>query len=291
MTLLSQKIESTNDETQRSEKVATFIILTAIGILVYTLAGYNYSIDSSTRLIVRIIVPITLAGFLFILKRMGRDLWFSIVFTFFSVSVGFLATHFLGTWYRLVPGLSQDTAQGIALAKFAEVLPIVFAVITLGFLVGENWTSIKMRGGDVYRSMRLGVYALPLSYLSFLFMGGTIIVITGMEFLTIIPWILLFALSNSFMEELIFRGVFLDKLEKLFGARMALVQTSLIFALFHVSVLQATGFEMIAAFLVFIMILGFAWGYIVQKSDSIWGAVFAHAVADIFVIIVGLGLF
>jgi membrane protease YdiL (CAAX protease family) len=246
--------------------------------------------DSSTKLIVRILVPILLAGVMFILRSRGNDNWFSIVFTFFTISIGFLAAHFLGTWYRIIPGLALDTVQGVAIAKFAEVLPIVVSVIVLGFLYGENWTSLRMKGGRLGTSMKLGVAALPLSYLSFLFMGGTIIVMAGNEFLVIIPWLLLFALSNAFMEELIFRGAFLDKLEKQFGERVALVQISLIFAIFHVSILQATGFEMIVAFTAFIMILGLAWGYIVQKSDSIWGAVLAHAVADIFVIIIGLGL-
>jgi membrane protease YdiL (CAAX protease family) len=112
----------------------------------------------------------------------------------------------------------------------------------------------------------------------------------GSDFFTVIPWMLVFAFSNAFMEELIFRDVFLDKLKNLFGERLALVQTSLMFSIFHVSILETTGTEMIVAFTAFIMLLGLVWGYIVQESDTIWGFVLAHIVADVLVVSTILGL-
>jgi membrane protease YdiL (CAAX protease family) len=290
LTVLAESIEPTSSEMKLFQKVGAFLLLTLVGIVVYTFSGYNYFMDSTTRLVTRIIVPIALAGILVILRSKGIKDWFSILSTFFTVSVGFLAAHFLGTWHRFIPGLSLDTAFGIAIAKFAEVLPIVVSVIALGFFVGDNFSTMKMREGNVSLSIRLGIYAIPLSYLAYILWGGTIIISPGLEFLTVIPWMILFAFSNAFMEELIFRGVFLDKLGSLLGERLALVQTSLIFALFHVSILQTTGTEIIVGYTAFIMILGLAWGYIVQKSDSIWGAVLAHIVADILVVSLILSL-
>ncbi|MFW9850119.1 MAG: CPBP family intramembrane glutamic endopeptidase [Candidatus Thorarchaeota archaeon] len=284
------QMEDTLEDLPVAKKAIAFVLLSIVGILVYTLAGYNYFMDSGTRLIVRVIVPIVLACALFILKKTGRDAWFSIILTYFSVSVGFLAAHILGTWYRLIPGLSLNTIQGISIAKFAEVLPILVAVIVLGLFVRSNLHEMKLRGGNISLSMKLGVYALPLSYVAFLLSGGAIVTVTDTAFLIAIPWLLLFALSNALMEELIFRGIFLDKLKQLFGERFALIQTSVIFGLFHVGILQTTGTEIIIVFTIFIMILGLAWGYIVQKSDSIWGAVFTHAIADILAVSVVLGL-
>ena len=282
--------EPTLEDLPQTKKAGIFILLTTIGLLVYTLAGYNYFMDSTIQLIVRIAIPIALAVSLIILRSRGSKKWFSIIFSFFTISVGFLAAHFLGRWYTLIPGFVLNSVQGYAIAKFAEVLPIVISVIVLGYLIGDNLTSLKIRGGNLRLSMKLGVFALPLSYISFLLLGGTIINMTGNEFITLIPWMLIFAFSNAFMEELIFRGLFLDKLEVVLGERLALIQISAIFAILHISILQFVGFEMIIGFAAFIVILGGAWGYVVQKSDSIWGAVFAHLIADIFVVIVGFGL-
>jgi membrane protease YdiL (CAAX protease family) len=92
------------------------------------------------------------------------------------------------------------------------------------------------------------------------------------------------------MEELMIRGLFLKKYDSLFGRRQSLVLTSAIFALFHQAVLQYTDIVTYIVFLGVTFLLGLTWGYIMQKSDSIWGAVIAHAVADILLLIVAFGL-
>ena len=86
------------------------------------------------------------------------------------------------------------------------------------------------------------------------------------------------------------RGLFLKKYGSLFGRRQSLLLTSVIFALFHQAILQYTDVVTYIAFLIITFLLGLAWGYIMQKSDSIWGAVVAHAVADILLLIAAFGV-
>ncbi len=102
------------------------------------------------------------------------------------------------------------------------------------------------------------------------------------QILAWLPSMILFASSNSLMEEIMFRGLFLPRFEPLFGPRGSLALISVIFAFFHVALLPFMGLETTVAFVSFLFLQGYAWGYTIQKSRSIWGAVFAHAVADVF---------
>jgi membrane protease YdiL (CAAX protease family) len=95
------------------------------------------------------------------------------------------------------------------------------------------------------------------------------------------PWILLFVLSNGFMEELLYRGIFLKQYESFLGKGLSVVLTAFVFTLIHTQVTYAA--QMIQ-FLVIVLVLSLVWGFLIQKSDSLWGAVLFHAAADCLVI-------
>ncbi|MCJ7732369.1 CPBP family intramembrane metalloprotease, partial [Candidatus Bathyarchaeota archaeon] len=95
----------------------------------------------------------------------------------------------------------------------------------------------------------------------------------------------LFSVSNGFMEELIFRGLFLGKYGELFGRRGALLLVSFVFALFHVILLPFMGLGMVLVFTVFLFFQGYIWGVIYQRTGSIWGSILAHAVADVLFVL------
>ena len=86
------------------------------------------------------------------------------------------------------------------------------------------------------------------------------------------------------------RGIFLKKYDSIFGQRTSLLLTSIIFAIFHQAILQYTDPISFSIFLGITFVLGLAWGYIMQKSDNIWGAVLAHAIADILLILTVFGV-
>ncbi len=75
------------------------------------------------------------------------------------------------------------------------------------------------------------------------------------------------AIIPAFCEELLFRGLILDRLHR-FGRAKAIFISALLFALMHQNVGQ----------LFYTFILGLVLGYIVVESGSIWGAIVVHFV-------------
>jgi membrane protease YdiL (CAAX protease family) len=95
------------------------------------------------------------------------------------------------------------------------------------------------------------------------------------------PWILLFVLSNGFMEELLYRGLFLQKYATFLGKGLSTALTVLVFAIMHTQVTYAA--QMIQ-FLAIVLVLSLIWGILIQKSNSLWGAVLFHAAGDCLII-------
>jgi membrane protease YdiL (CAAX protease family) len=96
------------------------------------------------------------------------------------------------------------------------------------------------------------------------------------------PWILLFVFANAFMEELHFRGLLLKPFERLLGRHPANLCIALFFTLAHAPVQYAPN---ILWFLAILLVLALAWGYVIQKTESLWGSVLFHAGADLMIIV------
>jgi membrane protease YdiL (CAAX protease family) len=86
------------------------------------------------------------------------------------------------------------------------------------------------------------------------------------------------------MEELWFRGIFLGKLRPVLGAALAIVATALVFASPHFMAVYVTELQRLL-FAAIVFALGCLNGYVMLKSDSIWGSVLIHAGYDLLVII------
>jgi membrane protease YdiL (CAAX protease family) len=86
------------------------------------------------------------------------------------------------------------------------------------------------------------------------------------------------------MEELWLRGIFLKRFEPVLGLGGSVLCTSIVFALMHSGATYLTPVAL--PFMVFnTLTLGLACGYLMMKTDSIWGAVLIHAAADLFLFI------
>ena len=62
---------------------------------------------------------------------------------------------------------------------------------------------------------------------------------------------------------------------------MSNILTAIVFAIMHTQVTYAA--QMIQ-FLVIVLVLSLIWGFLKQKSDSLWGAVLFHAAGDCLII-------
>jgi membrane protease YdiL (CAAX protease family) len=102
-----------------------------------------------------------------------------------------------------------------------------------------------------------------------------------------LPWIIPIVLLNGVREELLYRGLFLKKYEVKLGPKTSNLLQAIIFSLSHsvAGVGLNTYTPFIWALVIFTFALGLAWGYIMQRTDSILGSVLFHAGTDIPVFI------
>jgi membrane protease YdiL (CAAX protease family) len=269
-----------------------FILFTGASFLAFNIGGYNNFIPSELKLIVRIIIACILFLSTIILYKTGRswNKYWKISFALLISSVGLVLAGFFGNWYTLIPGLSLSTVEGISIAKVAEVIPIVVTILVGTWLVERDFTPVFIRGGDLKKTMKIGLIVSPVALIPFFALGGLGLSVGLDVILAWLPWMCIFGFSNAFMEELMVRGLFLKKYNTIFGKNTSLLLTSVIFALFHQAVTQYTDSVTFTIFLLITFILGLLWGYVMQKSDSIWGAVLAHAIADILLLITVFGV-
>jgi membrane protease YdiL (CAAX protease family) len=213
----------------------------------------------------------------------GADRWkayWPVCYAFFLAGlVVLLSTYFTDDLLRGF-GLSASTPKGIAVAKFSQSILSVIPILILMPVAGFNWKSMYLKRGVVRIWLPVAIAAIivfPLiSYLPLAKVPGVSDRLLGLS-----PWILLFVLSNGFMEELVYRGLFLKRYEPFLGKGLSTVLTALVFTIMHT---QVTYIAEMIQFLVIVLSLSLIWGYLIQKTDSLWGAVLFHAAVDCLVI-------
>jgi membrane protease YdiL (CAAX protease family) len=147
-------------------------------------------------------------------------------------------------------------------------------------LIGFDWRSMYLKTGNIRLWLPVAITAfIVFPMLAYFAVSSQARVLE--KLLPLWPWILLFVLSNGFMEELLYRGLFLQKYESFLGKGLSTILTALVFTVMHTQVTYAP--QMIQ-FLAIAFVLSLIWGILIQKSDSLWGAILFHAAGDCLVI-------
>jgi len=269
------------DRVRNVQYLSTIVLFLVVGGLIGS-ATYVSFIPQNTRTILKAgMAAISLAAWLVLSRSEHLRQYRQIALSFFAVSMGVLLARYWGSIPMKLLGFSVTTVQGVAMAKFGEVLSIVLPILVLHFATGGDMNGLFLKGGN----LKLGFIAGIIGFAAFVGIGLLQAIGSGLRWTTVaaaLPWILIFIFANAFMEELWFRALFLKKLEPLVGARTALIITSLVFAGVHIS---STYVIDILMFLVLLMALALLWGWLMRKSNSIWGPVLIHAGGDILVIL------
>lgn len=84
------------------------------------------------------------------------------------------------------------------------------------------------------------------------------------------------------LEEIPFRGFYLQKVEKYMSFSKANVLSTVLFALMHINVLSGSIVNLLYS-LVYISVIGLWMGYIFKKTQSIWSSAIVHSLYDISV--------
>ena len=162
------------------------------------------------------------------------------------------------------------------------------SIILLTKLSGGSLPSIYLKKGSIRKGLVIGFVAMAVAAtvsipLSERLFGGRDLSLARVIPWT--PWILVFVLENAFNEELLFRGLFLQRLEPLLGTAGSNLSVAIVFTCHHAEVEYTSEVLMLLAFL---FPVALAWGTVMQQTDSLWGSVLFHAGMDIPVV---LGIF
>lgn len=236
----------------------------------------------------RIILTLLLLAAVWGVRRSPRfekfwRVWYALLVFLVAVSLDWI----VGVYLIDTIGITDATPAGWAVQKLNECCVVVAVVVLFTKLSGESLGSIYIHKGKLKSGVLIGLTAFGLAA------AGSIPMATlfGAQALTldrIIPWtlwILIFVLANATMEEILFRGLFLRKLEPFLGQFLSNLAVAFVFTLVHGA---ATYSVDQALFLGILFPLALVWGYVMQKTDGVWGSILFHAGMDIPII---LGIF
>ncbi len=213
--------------------------------------------------------------------------YWQILFAFFIATAATTVDFYLPSreWLLKLLHLSIQTPAGIAIDKLDSSIIIVVSIILLTRLSGSNLPSIYLQRGNLKPGIMIGgitflIFAGSSVFIAETFFGGKNL--RAAEVWSWAPWILIFVAGNALNEELLFRGLFLKKYEPFTGRFFSNLVIAIPFALHHSGVSYSPGTLM---FLAMLIPLALAWGFLMQKTDNIWGSVLFHAGTDIPVVL------
>jgi uncharacterized protein len=266
------------------ERVLPFVILLICGLILFEPPFFAFNSTSKLFQVVTFIgLPLLFSGMAMLIRRHPRFAeYLPAFYSFVIVSTALLLMWLLDDFPRRWLGLDPKAPPGRAIIKVSDAVLLLLTVLVLGKLLRIDFDSIYLRKG---RRPGLGI-AIGLA--GFVLMASFAVVeahdigISNRRLLDWAPWILSFVLANGFFEELMSRGLFLKKFETLLGATLANVLTAFVFAIGHAGVTYSSD---VLEFVVVTFILALIWGYLMQKTGSLWGSALFHAGADTLIII------
>ena len=274
--------------TKLTGHIGLFVLFLICGLLIFVLGSPYYSIfptNKNTAFNTSLCIVFAVSTISLYRIERFRKYW-QASYAFFIAS---FANWFLGLGVFRFSGSSGATLEGIALDKVSQFLPIVLSILVLTMVVARGDVgSIYIKRGHLKRGLAIGLTIFIAFGAGGIAMGLSKN-ISLPALISQIPLLLVFCFANASMEELWFRGIFLKKLEPLIGSASALVFTSIVFAVSHVGATYVAGGD-ILGFLLTVLALGLGCGYLMQKTDNIWGAILVHAGADLFYAL-GVGFF
>ena len=238
------------------------------------------------RIVATAISAVPLLGLTILLYRSERfHKYWEVSFALFSGSFGLFLAWNIPDSPLSVFGASTDTAQGVAVLKFFELLPVALVIIMLTKIVQGSLSPIYIQRGNLRSGLGLGILLGFVILVVYLVLSWSTIDLVKAT--AALPWLIIFAVSNAFYEELLIRGLFLKRYTALLGTAWGVILSALCYGFFFLGVQSAVGPAPYGA-LIIIVPLGLLYGFIMQRSDSIWGPVSIHTALDLIFL---LGVF
>ena len=268
---------------------AEFSVILILGFIVFDVFSHMRPLlDRNMDIAGRIL----LAAILLILSLTARRntrfrKYWPVLFAFFISILAISADYYLapGRWLMSLLQMPLETPAGLALDKLDSSLVIIGLILLMTKISGENMSSLYLAKGSIKKSLLIGIIAFMTAVSGSVFVADLFGAkdLRPEKILPWIPWIMIFVFGNALNEELLFRGLFLRKLEPFLGRFLSNLVMAVPFVLHHTGVTYTNDAIL---FLAYLLPLSLAWGYITQKTDSLWGSVLFHAGTDIPVVLV-----
>jgi membrane protease YdiL (CAAX protease family) len=271
----------------RAHRFALFLLFLALGLLLFLVfSHFRPLLPKNADLPSRVALILVLLGSSFLLRRSDRlRKYWPVIFAFFIAAFAQALDYYLSGWLPNLLGLDMETPAGIAMDKLESTLLIVLPILVVSRLSGNSMGSIYLQRGNLRLGLIVGltvfivVAALSIPWAQWQYRVGDL---SLQRVLPWIPWILLFVLANAINEELLFRGLFLQKLEPFLGAFPANLCMAIPFVMLHIGVDYSQNSLLLLALL---LPLGLLLSYVMQRTRSILAPWLIHASMDIAVVL------
>ena len=233
------------------------------------------------------LIILLLVTVLLVRRNRRFEKYWQVFFGLLVLTVAVSLDWIIGIYLIDYVGVHDNTPTGWALQKLNECVVIVSVVILLTKMSRSSLGSIYIQKGNLKLGLIIGLTAFILAAAGSIPMATLFNAqnLTLARIIPWIPWILIFVLANATMEEIMFRGLFLRKLEPFYGKVLSNFMIAFVFTAMH-GAANYTSDQYI--FLAILFPLALAWGYVMQKTDAVWGSILFHAGMDIPII---LGIF
>jgi hypothetical protein len=283
---LAEKLEMIKQR-ERLHQLALFLLFLLCGLLLsLVFSHFRPLFPKAIDIPSRIVLILTFLVSSLLLRRNSRlNKYWQIFFAFFIASFAQALDYYFSGWSLSLLGLVSKTPAGIVADKLESTFLIVVPIILLTKASGGDLGSIYLQKGKLRTGLIIGcvvflaVAAISIPWAKWQYQTGDL----GLaKVIPWIPWILLFVIANGINEELLFRGLFLRKLEPFLGVFPSNLCMAIPFTMLHIGVNYTQNTLMLLAFL---LPLGLVLGYIMQKTNSILGPWLMHASVDIAVVL------
>lgn len=217
-----------------------------------------------------------------------RRRYSAVVYGLFVLALAVTADRILSIYLIEYLGVTDKAPAGWAILKLHETLVVVAVIILCTHLSGEPLGAIYLHRGRLRLGLIVGLIAFAVGASGGIPTAGLLFNAPGLTLARVVPWLpwlMIYVLANGVLEELMFRGLFLRKLQPFFGALGANLLIAVVFTLLHNGVTYTTDQYV---FLALTFPLALAWGYLMQKTDAAWASILFHAGFDIPIM---LGIF
>jgi membrane protease YdiL (CAAX protease family) len=272
---------TTRDWIERTVLALLFISICGAAMVVFKPWGKQY-FEGANNYLWRIgfSAALLVAAWLVHGSRRFEKYW-QIIFAFFILSVAISMDWVFGRFLFDSLNMNDHNIAGWVLPKLNDCLVIVSVVIVLTLVTGGSLESIYLQKGNLKLGLTIGLIAFFIAVAGSIPTASMLFKAQGLTIARILPWVpglLLIVLANGALEEILFRGLFLRKLEPFFGKFISNSLVALVFTVLHKGSTYTSDQYL---FLVILVPLALLWGYIMQKTDSVWGSIIFHAGMDI----------